>query len=175
MHAIVKISLPMTSVLFVCMGNICRSPTAEAVFRHRAGNAGIAGGLLVDSAGTHERQVGNPPDRRATAAAARRGYDLTALRARQVTVDDFDRFEYILAMDTQNLRDLERLRPRYFKGNLGRLLDFAPSLGLRDIADPWAADPRAFETVLDQIEAGTAGPVEYLRRRMAADAAGTAR
>lgn len=143
------------SILFVCMGNICRSPTAEAVFRERAARAGYGGRFVVDSAGTGDWHVGEPPDRRAIAHAAKRGYDLSALRARQVTTDDFGRFGWILAMDRGNLRDLGALRPADHQGHLGLLLDLAPQLAVRDVPDPYFGGGDGFERVLDLVEAGT--------------------
>ena len=140
------------SVLFVCLGNICRSPTAEAVFRERAARAGLDKYIHVDSAGTGDWHVGHPPDRRAIAHAARRGYDLAALRARQVSREDFRRFGWILAMDEENLRDLEGLRPADFAGHLGLMLDFAPALGLREVPDPYYGGVDGFERVLDLLE-----------------------
>ena len=141
-----------TRVLFVCTGNICRSPTAEAVFRTVSTRAGMGAHLQVDSAGTIEWHVGNPPDYRAVAHAARRGYDLTPLRARQVTVADFGRFHWILAMDRTNLVHLEGMRPPRFAGHLGLFLDLAPALGVREVPDPYDGGPEAFEHVLDLIE-----------------------
>ena len=140
------------SILFVCLGNICRSPTAEGVFRARAARAGIAGRVDVDSAGTGDWHVGHPPDARAVAAAARRGYDLAGLRARQVATGDFHRFGWILAMDRANLRDLSALRPRAFTGHLGLFLDVAPELGVREVPDPYYGGADGFEQVLDLIE-----------------------
>lgn len=154
-----------TSVLFVCMGKICRSPTAEAVFRRRATVAGLADRLLIDSAGTHGGHAGDPPDPRAAAAAARRGYDLSAIRSRPVVQADFLLFDYVLGMDNYNLRLLRTLRPAGFAGYLGRLLDFAPHLGLDEIADPYYSGAGAFEVALDQIEAGADGLIAELRRR----------
>jgi protein-tyrosine phosphatase len=139
-------------VLFVCLGNICRSPTAEVVFRDTAARAGLAGRLVVDSAGTGEWHVGNPPDYRAIEHAARRGYALQHLRARQVTSDDFHRFDYILAMDGANLAALEALRPASFAGHLGLFLDLAPDLRMREVPDPYDEDAAAFEHMLDLIE-----------------------
>ncbi len=128
-----------SSVLFVCLGNICRSPTAEAVFRERAARAGLAQRIVVDSAGTGDWHVGRPPDRRAIAHAAKRGYDLTPLRARQVAPGDFDRFRWILAMDEANLRDLRALRPRAHHGHLGLFLPRTPAYRPRRPAPPGTA------------------------------------
>jgi len=140
------------SILFVCLGNICRSPTAEGVFRARAARAGLGEHLEIDSAGTGDWHVGQPPDRRAIAAAAGRGYDLAGLRARQVSTEDFSRFGWILAMDRANLRDLAALRPRSFGGHLGLFLDVAPALGLREVPDPYYGGDDGFARVLDLIE-----------------------
>src|SRR5262245_7631753 len=113
------------SVLFVCTGNICRSPTAEAVFKHCVREAGLAGRIASDSAGTHDYHVGEPPDPRTQAAAKQRGYDLGELRARRLRREDFERFDYVLAMDEANLRLLERLCPREHAHKLKLLRDFA--------------------------------------------------
>jgi len=143
---------PGASVLFVCMGNICRSPTAEGVFRDVAGRSGLGEVLHIDSAGTGDWHVGAAPDRRAIAAARRRGYDLSALRARQVEPADFARFGWILAMDRQNLRALEALRPPEFPGHVGLLLAVAPDLGVDEVPDPYYGGPEGFENVLDLVE-----------------------
>ncbi len=143
---------PERSVLFVCMGNICRSPTAEAVFRSQATLAGFAPQLLIDSAGIGDWHVGQPPDSRAIAHAHRRGYDLSALRARQVTVDDFARFHWIFAMDERNLRDLKALCPPTYDGHLGLFLDLAPAVGRRDVPDPYFGGAAGFEKVLELTE-----------------------
>ena len=145
-----------SSVLFVCMGNICRSPTAEAVFRAAAAQRGLANAIVADSAGTGDWHVGQPPDRRAIQAARRRGYDLTALRARQVGPADFSRFGWILAMDTTNLRALQEMRPRGFGGHLGLFLELAPALGVRDVPDPYYGGHEGFERVLDLVEVASA-------------------
>jgi protein-tyrosine phosphatase len=155
---------PATSVLFVCMGNICRSPTAEAVFRAALAQLGLEAQYRADSAGIGDWHVGSPPDRRAIQAANRRGYDLTALRARQVEVADFVRFGWILAMDHANLRELEALRPHEYAGHLGLFLDFAPELGVRDVPDPYYGGPEGFERVLDLVETASAALIERLRR-----------
>ena len=140
------------SVLFVCMGNICRSPTAESVFRDRAARAGLADRLLIESAGIGDWHVGQPPDDRAIVHARRRGYDLSCLRARQVVREDFARFGWILAMDLRNLRDLRALRPADHTGYLGLFLDLVPELGLREVPDPYFGGADGFETVLELAE-----------------------
>ena len=154
---------PAASVLFVCMGNICRSPTAEGVFRDAVGRAGLAHAVRADSAGTGDWHVGSPPDRRAIQAARRRGYDLTALRARQVTSADFTRFAWILAMDRFNLRALEDLRPPEYRGHLGLFLEFAPELGVEEVPDPYYGGPEGFEQVLDLAERASEGLVAHIR------------
>jgi protein-tyrosine phosphatase len=158
-----RIVEPSAAVLFVCMGNICRSPTAEGVFRVAVARAGFAGRIRAASAGLGDWHAGSPPDRRAIQAARRRGYDLTALRARQVAIEDFGRFGWILAMDESNLRGLEAMRPPDFGGHLGLLLDFAPELGVREVPDPYYGGPAGFDRVLDLIEASTAGLLARLR------------
>jgi protein-tyrosine phosphatase len=155
-----------TGILFCCMGNICRSPTAEAVFRQHAERAGLAERLVIDSAGTHGYHEGSPPDRRAIEAAGRRGYDLTSLRARLLIPADFERFDYVLGMDAHNLQAMDLLRPPRVRGYVGRLLDFAPALGIADIEDPYYGGERQFEIVLDQIEAATRGLLARLRAEL---------
>jgi protein-tyrosine phosphatase len=163
MNAADSMPPPERSVLFVCMGNICRSPTAEGVFRAAVAQMNIGTRIHTDSAGTGDWHVGSPPDRRAIEAARRRGYDLTALRARQVTVADFARFGWILAMDRENLRELDLLRPRAFAGHLGLFLDLAPGLGAREVPDPYYGGPDGFERVLDLVETASAALIERLR------------
>lgn len=159
-----KTGTPAASVLFVCLGNICRSPTAEAVFRERVARAGLARRIHVDSAGTGSWHVGHAPDRRAIEHAARRGYDLRPLRARQVSREDFQRFGWILAMDADNLRGLTALRPPDYAGRLGLILDFAPSLGLREVPDPYYGGVDGFERVLDLLEEASEGLLEQVGR-----------
>jgi protein-tyrosine phosphatase len=149
----------------VCLGNICRSPTAEVVFRSRAAAMGVADRVVVASAGTGDWHAGMPPDRRAIAHAAKRGYDLTPLRARQVVPEDFERFGWILAMDQSVLRELKTLRPASFSGRLGRFLDFAPHTGLRDVPDPYYGGAGHFEQVLDLVEHASNGLLAHLFQR----------
>ena len=151
------------AVLFVCLGNICRSPTAEGVFRAALDRAGLAGRVRAASAGLGDWHVGSPPDRRAIQAARRRGYDLTALRGRQVEPADFTRFGWILGMDDANLRALTAMKPPEFGGYLGLLLDFAPELGVREVPDPYYGGPAGFDRVLDLVEASAAGLVARLQ------------
>jgi len=139
-------------VLFVCLGNICRSPTAEGVVRAIAAREFPGLMLDVDSAGTADYHVGEPPDRRAIAAARRRGYDLSGLRARQVTVADFSSFDYVLAMDRANLGELERVNARG-RAHVGLFMSFTP--GLEDeVPDPYYGGDADFDRVLDLCEAG---------------------
>lgn len=150
------------AVLFVCLGNICRSPTAEAVFRAAAQRAGLAARVTVDSAGTGNWHAGNPPDWRAITHAAKRGYDLAPLRARQVSRADFERFDWIFAMDRMNLRELEAMRPSRYGGHLGLFLDVAPHLGKREVPDPYDGGAAGFEHVLDLVEAASESLVSRL-------------
>jgi protein-tyrosine phosphatase len=150
-------------VLFVCLGNICRSPTAEGVFRTRIARAGFADVIAVASAGTGDWHVGEPPDRRAIAHAAKRGYDLRAQRARQICAEDFAEFNWILTMDRANLRDVNALRPLSHEGHIGLFLDFAPSLGVREVPDPYYGGADGFERVLDLIESASDSLLEKLR------------
>lgn len=145
------------SVLFVCMGNICRSPTAEGVFRHKVRTAGFADRVHIDSAGTHAYHVGNPPDPRTLQAALRRGYDLSALRARKVEVPDFHRFDYVLAMDEENLAILKRLMPKQRRAQVRLFMEYAPDYGLREVPDPYYGGVAGFEQVLDMVEAAADG------------------
>lgn len=147
----------MPSVLFVCLGNICRSPTAEGVLRAIAARESPGLALDIDSAGTANYHVGEPPDRRTVAAARRRGYDLASLRARQVTRDDFGRFDYVLAMDHANLEELERQRPGTATAKLALFLEFAPGAQSLEVPDPYYGGVEDFERVLDLCEIAARG------------------
>lgn len=154
------------AILMVCMGNICRSPTAHGVLRHRIAEAGLLDRILVDSAGTHGYHVGHEPDRRARAAARDRGYEFDDLRARQVEAEDFDRFDYVLAMDRDNLEILERLGPRgRGRARIDLFLDYSPDLAGREVPDPYYGAMNGFEEVLDLVEAGADDLLAHLRRR----------
>ena len=146
------------------MGNICRSPTAEGVFRRMVEEAGLAGKILVDSAGTHDYHIGAAPDKRTQAAAAQRGYDLSRLRGRQVSRADFTQFDYILAMDAENLADLHRLRPPPHEGKVGLFLEYARHCKLREVPDPYYGGAQGFAHVLDLVEDGAAGLLEEIVR-----------
>ncbi|MEJ2509120.1 MAG: low molecular weight phosphotyrosine protein phosphatase [Gammaproteobacteria bacterium] len=152
-------------VLFVCMGNICRSPTAEGVFRKLLQDEGMAGRIETDSAGTHAYHVGEPPDRRAQETARRRGIDLADLRARRVRRDDFEVFDYVLAMDRDNHDILADLCPTGYEDRLHLFLDFAPHLNRNEVPDPYYGGPRGFEDVFDMVEAAAHGLLEDIRRR----------
>lgn len=154
------------SVLMVCMGNICRSPTAEGVLRHLLQAQQLDTQVRVDSAGTHAYHVGEAPDTRSQIAARQRGIELSGLRARLVVADDFKRFDYVLAMDESNLRHLLQLAGRgYQQEKVRLLLDFAPQLGLREVPDPYYGGAAGFERVLDLVEAASLGFIEHIRRQ----------
>ena len=152
-------------VLFVCLGNICRSPTAEAVMRQRLQEAGLAERIEVDSAGTGDWHVGKAPDSRTQQAASRRGYDLSSLRGRQVSVDDFARFDLILAMDGANLRDLQRMRPAQARGELDLYLRRF-ELAEDDVPDPYYGGSEGFEHVLDLLEQASDALLIELKGRL---------
>lgn len=153
-------------ILFVCLGNICRSPTAEGVLRTLAAREAPELRLEVDSAGTADFHVGEPPDPRTQAAGLRRGYDLAALRARVIEPADFGHFDLILAMDEDNLRVLRRRAPAHVHERLRLLLEFAPDADSRDVPDPYYGGPNGFEEVLDLVEAATRGLLTHLRQRV---------
>ena len=150
------------SVLFVCLGNICRSPTAHGVFEGMLAGRGLADMVEVDSCGTGGWHVGEAPDTRAAAEAAKRGYELGHLRARQVSAADFRRFDYILAMDRANLRDLRLLCPSEYAGHLGLFLEFAPDTGVTEVPDPYYGGEEGFSHVLDLVESASEGLLETI-------------
>lgn len=152
-------------ILFVCTGNICRSPTAEALLLHRAAERGLAGQIEADSAGTSAEEAGNPPDRRARQAAAARGCVLPDRRARRITAADFDAFDLILAMDRGHLTALQRRAPDHARHRLRLFMEFAGPQSPPDVPDPWYGDARDFEQALDLIEAGVDGLLDQLATR----------
>lgn len=151
-----------TSILFVCMGNICRSPTAEGVFRTRAEAAGLQ--LDIDSAGTHAYHVGNAPDARSTRHAAARGYDLSSQRARQFGADDFERFDYVLAMDHDNLAILQRACPPQYRHKVKLFMEYASRSGSDVVPDPYYGGANGFDLVLDYVEDAADGLIAVLRK-----------
>ncbi|MFD1624805.1 low molecular weight protein-tyrosine-phosphatase [Azospirillum griseum] len=153
----------MVKLLFVCTGNICRSPTAEGVFRHLVAQAGLDGRIGADSAGTHGYHIGEPPDPRTVKTAKARGVDLSGLRARKVALDDFYAFDHILAMDSGHLEQLRRLAPADATATLSLFLDVLPDSGLRDTPDPYYGDARGFEQVFDLCERGAAAWLARVR------------
>lgn len=152
-------------VLFVCMGNICRSPTAQGVFEALVRREGLDERILIDSAGTHAYHVGEPPDQRAQQAALRRGVDLSVQRARKIRTEDFLDFHYVLAMDRDNYDALREICHPDYEERLRLFLEFAPHLGERDVPDPYYGGAQGFERVLDLIEAAAAGLLADLRAR----------
>ena len=152
------------SVLFVCMGNICRSPTAEGVFRHYVAKAGLDDVFEIDSAGTHAYHVGEPPDRRAQQAAARRGFSLADIRARRVAPEDFERFHHIIAMDQDNLVMLHEQADAAHRGKIRLFLEFG-SGPETEVPDPYYGGATGFERVLDLVEDASRGLLDTLRLR----------
>jgi protein-tyrosine phosphatase len=153
------------SILFVCLGNICRSPTAEGVLRHLAALDSPRLVLEIDSAGTADYHIGAPPDLRSQRAALRRGIDISGLRARQIKAADFARFDLILAMDRDNLTELNALRPGNSGAQTGLFLEYAPELELSEMPDPYYRDADAFEQVLDLATAASRGLLLALQDR----------
>jgi protein-tyrosine phosphatase len=150
------------SVLLVCLGNICRSPTAEGVLRAIATRDFPGLALDIDSAGTADYHVGEPPDRRAVAAARRRGYDIAGLRARLVQPEDFGRFEFVLAMDRANLSEIQGRRPANARSKVALFLEFAPGSGVAEVPDPYYGGIEDFERVLDLCETAARGLLTVL-------------
>jgi len=148
------------------MGNLCRSPMAEGVFRQHVAQAGLEGHIVIDSAGTHDYHVGDAPDPRAQRAAGRRGYDLSAQRGRQVSRADFSEFDYVLAMDAVNRRALERLCPPQHAHKIKLFMEFSAGAVLREVPDPYYGGEQGFERVLDMVEEASRGLLDHLRRRL---------
>jgi protein-tyrosine phosphatase len=151
-------------VLFVCTGNICRSPTADGVLRKMVTDAGLANVVEVDSAGTHDYHVGEPPDGRSQEHARKRGYDLSPLRARQVQVDDFEKFDLILALDDGHLKILQRLCPPKYRSKVCRFTEFCTRHKSHEVPDPYYGGAQGFEHVLDLVEDGCSGLIDHIRK-----------
>ena len=151
-------------VLFVCTGNICRSPTAEGIFRKFVADAGMSEAIVADSAGTHDYHVGEPPDARAQEAASQRGYDLSGLRARRVERADFERFDVVIAMDRGHLRALSRLAQPAGAGKVKLMMSYARSFAQDDVPDPYYGGSQDFELVLDMLEDAARGLLDSLSR-----------
>jgi low molecular weight protein-tyrosine phosphatase len=154
-----------TRILFVCLGNICRSPTAEAVLRDLLAREAPELSVEIDSAGIGDWHIGEPPDQRALVAARRRGLDMSRLRARQIVSEDFARFDFILAMDRANLSDLWRRAPTQYRERVRLFLEFAPDLGIDEVPDPYYGGAAGFEDVLDLAEQAARGLLSHLRDR----------
>jgi len=150
-------------ILCVCLGNICRSPSAEAVLRTIAEREAPELALEVDSAGTAGYHVGEPPDPRTQSAAARRGYDVSARRARVLAPADYERFDLILAMDRENLAVVKRRKPADSRSEVRLFLEYAPELGTTEVPDPYYGGPNGFEEVLDLVESASHGLLRHLR------------
>ena len=149
------------SVLFVCMGNICRSPTAHTLFREAVTASGLDDSITTDSAGTHAYHIGNPPDARATATALERDIDMTDLRARQVCEPDFEQFDYVVAMDRDNLALLEASCPPEAQDRLSLMLDWAEGWG-DEVPDPYYGSDEGFIRVFDMLTAASQGLLAHI-------------
>jgi protein-tyrosine phosphatase len=155
-------------VLFVCMGNICRSPVAEGVFRHHVAQAGLAQVVVADSAGTHDYHLGKPPDPRAQASALRRGYDMSGLRARQVSRKDYGEFDYVLAMDAANLATLRQRCPAEYREKVQLLGTYCSGACSGCVVpDPYYGSKEEFERVLDLAEDAAQGLLRHIQARPA--------
>ena len=156
-------------VLFVCLGNICRSPMAEGVFRRLVETEGLADLVEIDSAGTHAYHVDEPPDPRAQAALLRRGIDISGLRGRRATAADFVRFDYVLAMDHENYEHLETLASEQHAHKLRLFLEYSTRCSERAVPDPYFGNANGFDRVLDMIEDAAAGLLKEIQQRLATE------
>ena len=155
----------MVKILFVCMGNICRSPTAHGVFRALVEKEGLSELIIIDSAGTHAYHVGNSPDKRSQETARRRGIDLSDLLARRVSEDDFDVFDYVVAMDQDNYMSLSEICPMHHVDKIHMFMDFAPEMRTREVPDPYYGGGAGFERVFDLVEAASQGLLVDIKQR----------
>lgn len=166
-HMLRVMTMSEMKVLFCCMGNICRSPMAEGMFRRLVEDAGLADRVEIDSAGTHADFPDAPPDPRAQRAMAELGIDIGGLRARAVRRADFERFDLVLVMDGQNFDMLRFICPKQHAHKIVRLLDYAPGLGARSLPDPFRSDESAFIRVREMLEASTSGLLASIRETLA--------
>ena len=153
-----------TSILFVCMGNICRSPTAEGIFRHMVEENNLVDYFVTDSAGTHAYHIGEPPDHRAQETAQSRGIDISDLKGRKVSTSDFEKFDYILAMDKDNYEMLRDICPSSKADQLKLFLDFAKGLDFNEVPDPYYGGTKGFEKVFDMLENASIGLIDHIQR-----------
>ena len=153
------------SVLFVCMGNICRSPTAEGVFRHMVEQEGHSDWIITDSAGTHAYHIGEQPDRRAQQTARTRGIELSDLRARKAIAKDFNEFDYLLAMDNDNYQILAELSPHGYEDRLKLFLDYSNEFSETEVPDPYYGGEQGFEHVFDLVESASRGLLDDIKKR----------
>ena len=156
----------MVRGLFVCLGNICRSPTAEGAFRKLVQEQGLAKHVEIDSAGTHAYHIGAPPDARAQQAARQRGIDLSGLRGRQATARDIEQFDYVLAMDRENHENLLAICPAGLEHKVQLFMEFAPTRSEKEVPDPYFGGPAGFDRVLDMIEDAAAGLLDDIQKRL---------
>ncbi len=154
--------MQLKKVLFICMGNICRSPSAEAVFSKMIKQKGFEQGYQIDSAGTHSYHIGSKPDRRSVQAARKRGVEMDHLRARQVVADDFKRFDFLVVMDEVNRANLSAMFPRQPQDKVFSMMRFAEGLAYREVPDPYYGEGDGFELVLDLLEQSCAGLLSYI-------------
>ncbi|MBO9542293.1 low molecular weight phosphotyrosine protein phosphatase [bacterium] len=155
----------MIKVIFVCLGNICRSPLGEGIFRHLVADAGLADRFEIDSAGTGNWHVGKPPHHGSQRVAKERGLDISGQRARQIQIEDLDDYDYVVAMDSKNLTDIRDLDPlRKTSAQVVRMMDFAPARGLEDVPDPYFGGPEGFDHVYELVEEASRGLLEHIAR-----------
>lgn len=155
----------MVKVLFVCMGNICRSPTAEGVFRHLVKQANADDRIFIDSAGTHAYHVGEQPDSRSQATARTRNIDMSQQRARKVCIEDFEEFDHILAMDESNHYDLMRICPDHLQHKVELFMNYANNFSETEVPDPYYGGPSGFDHVFDLVEDASRGLIDKLHRK----------
>lgn len=155
----------MVKVLFVCMGNICRSPTAHGVFENLVKINGLEDAIEIDSAGTHAYHIGEPPDKRAQATALNRGVDLSSQRARRVQVSDFECYDYVVAMDHDNLSNLIEISPTAMKKKIKLFLSYSSDFDVDEVPDPYYGGPAGFEKVLDMVESASEGLLAHIKQQ----------